>query len=691
MLAEIAYFSKNLLSLYYMEDKQHLPQKPGFWQNLNELATFFIAFLAIFSAGIYFIYRLNLAGIILAIFLSIISLIFLKKRLLAPSEQAFSTKRSKPINLSILITYLVLAAATVFELFSARSDRSLISPWEVVHNRFFFFYLLASLALLIIVTRLEIKRRNKLLFVSIHYLIGLAVAAIVYKIGYGFDPFIHQAAMETIAKQGVIHPKTPYYLGQYGLIVSSYKLFGLPISFLGRWLVPLVAAWLLPTAVLGFFEWLRDKTEGINTKINEKVEAVELVNQTTWLATIFTLAFSLPLFIMTTPQNLSYIFVLLAIISGLKNSHPAATAVFSFAAAAIHPLAGLPALAWTAWLFSDRKLKHLNKNLQRKIKTGIFLGGALLLPLALFIASGGRLKNIKLSFSAIFEISKELFRFGLAGQEDWLLNVIYLLEKNWTAIFLIFVSGGLIYFFRRLSKNPNINLDAWQGLIAINVSLIIAFFLSSQVAFSQLIAYEQTDYAKRIIITIALFISPFLAIGLFNFLNRIANDSRLANKIIWLLVGLGFLAISLYLAYPRFDKYFNSRGYSTDRLDIKAVQLIANQAQGNYIVLANQQVSAAALNSFGFNHYHETPQGPIYFYPIPTGGELYNYYLSMVYESPSRKTMLAAMDLANVNEAYLVVNKYWHESSKIIQAAKLSANNWQEVGNKEIFIFHYQR
>jgi hypothetical protein len=53
--------------------------------------------------------------------------------------------------------------------------------------------------------------------------------------------------------------------------------------------------------------------------------------------------------------------------------------------------------------------------------------------------------------------------------------------------------------------------------------------------------------------------------------------------------------------------------------------------------------------------------------------------------------MLKAMDLVEVNEAYLIINKYWNESTKIINAAKLTADNWETVGGQEIFIFKYTR
>jgi hypothetical protein len=149
------------------------------------------------------------------------------------------------------------------------------------------------------------------------------------------------------------------------------------------------------------------------------------------------------------------------------------------------------------------------------------------------------------------------------------------------------------------------------------------------------------------------------------------------------------LTISLYISYPRYDKYFNSRGYSVGINDLNAVKLINQDAKEPYIALADQQVSVAALKEFGFSNYYQTAAGLIYFYPIPTGGPLYQYYLDMVYKNPDQKTMQGALDLSGVKVGYLVVNKYWNESGKIINEAKLDADSFFNVNN-EVYIFKYK-
>ncbi|MBI4262592.1 hypothetical protein HY624_03650 [Candidatus Uhrbacteria bacterium] len=80
----------------------------------------------------------------------------------------------------------------------------------------------------------------------------------------------------------------------------------------------------------------------------------------------------------------------------------------------------------------------------------------------------------------------------------------------------------------------------------------------------------------------------------------------------------------------------------------------------------------------------------IFFYPIPTGSPLYQYYLDMVYTSASRATMEQAMDLAKVNRAYFVLNRYWVNFSKIKKEASATADTSFSINDQD-FIFEYHR
>lgn len=654
--------------------------------NTGQNMIIFTSLIIIFSAIIYYLYALNLLGVILTIILSIISLIILNKyNLIEPVEKKYSLpfliSNIKQLLLKerlIIFAYGSFLLVSGLELYFGRSDNAFISPWEKVSSVFFYFYFLSSLTLIIAVLNKNIIHQIKILLISSHYCLSLAVAVIVYEIGYGFDPFIHQAAMEIIDKTGVILPKTPYYLGEYGLIISIHKIFGIPIYILNKFLVLIMATMLIPSLTSKLFY-------AITKNINKE-------NGYIFLGTIVTLIFSLPLFIISTPQNLSYIFIIAAIISGLIYKNPTAAIIFSLTTTAIHPLSGIPAIIWSIWLTTKYFIPRTDKLTKRIISTVIIFVNTTFIPLALFIASGGKTENINVNFNIIIGQIKSILILSSAGSENWLLNLTYFISHNNKLFILLLIIIGIVVFYKKDKQNlSQAEIWSWKGLLAMGISSIVAFILSSQISFQQIISYEQGDYANRLITIAVIFFSPFIVLTIKEFTTKISELKEVNLKLFWLIIITVFITISLYLAYPRFDRYFNTRGYSTSRFDLEAVKKINSQTNNNYIVLANQQVSVAALQLLGFNHYYQTPQGLIYFYPIPTGGRLYQYYLDIVYKNPNRETMLEAMDLVGVNEAYLIINKYWNESAKIIDAAKLTADNWETIGGQEIFIFKYTR
>jgi hypothetical protein len=180
---------------------------------------------------------------------------------------------------------------------------------------------------------------------------------------------------------------------------------------------------------------------------------------------------------------------------------------------------------------------------------------------------------------------------------------------------------------------------------------------------------------------------PIISIAIYNIITRILSQNKFVKYSLLIFLSI-LITTSLYASYPRLDRYHNSHGYSVSQSDINAVNWIENNHENNYLVLANQQVSVAALREFGFSKYLKND---VYFYPIPTGGDLYQYYLKMVYEKPTKKTMTEAMEFANINESYFILNKYWWAFPKLLEEAKFEADSWQEIDNGNVFIFKYNK
>jgi len=632
----------------------------------NDYLKLALTLIIIIGALIYYLYALNWLGILVTLITSGVAFFVLKKSIIKNKNANIKLVLDKKFYY-LIGGYLLSWGFAFWLLWSNQSGRALISPWEVIPSSFFLIYALSTLILISILVKKKVSPGIKIALLSGQYLLTTLVAAIVYKLGYGFDPFVHQATMELIAEKGVVFPKPPYYLGEYSLIIILHKLSGLSIYFLNKILVPVLSSLFLP---LAFYRFL-------------KAEFVLKNNSTDYQATaaIFLTIIFLPIltfspFIATTPQNLSYLFLILAVLAGFSRQNLTTVWLLSLATVAIHPLTGLPALGLSAWLTFQEHQASLKIRARKIVKIIILAGTALALPLTLFLTGGRNLSNN--GWIGLKELIGNFFiNCGSVGRETWLLNFIYFFAHNYQLILVILIALALILFYRRYQK--------WFLIIS---ALLVAFILSSQIRFNDLINYEQASYATRILVIIVIFCLPGLVLLSYKLIAKIYTAEK-KLQILWLIFGLGLLLSSLYLSYPRFDKYWHSRGYATSLNDQKAVQLIDAQETEPYLVLANQPVSAAALNAFGFNHYFTTPDGPLYFYPIPTGGPLYQYYLEMVYKNPSHLVMNKALDLAGVKVGYLIVNKYWYQSGQVINAAKLTADSWQEV-NKEIYIFKYK-
>lgn len=681
MLTKIANFSKNLLLL----NKDTLLMKTINLNNIKSdlglIAYLFLGTIPIVSTLVYSLYSLNIVGLILSFIISFFSVLFIFKYLKNKNDKLEEKelnlqkpeKKEKIFSLLTTVVILILFFLSFREVFLITSTEAIISPWKLISNNFFIYYALSTFLLLFLIIKKKSLSNRYLILISILYFLSFSICLISYLIGYGFDPFIHQATMEFISEHGFILPKNPYYLGQYGLIISLSKLTGVSLAFLNKIFVPLLASLLLPTLFFSFLKKIKP-----------------LASLKSILLSVTTLLFiSFSPFIVTTPQNLSYLFLIAAIVFALKEKALILAIIFSLATITIHPLSGLPAIGFLLFILYFKHKDLLAIKWRRVLFVFTVLFNTLSLPLALFLGGG---KNISLTGikAAIINILQTITNLQSANQEVFILNLIYFFQKNFAIIITIIIIFSINFFFKKFKKEiANNSYLKFKALFFSIATLMISYFLGAMVMFQDVINYEQSDYIKRILILVIIFSLPFILISFENLVAKIITKNCF-TKVMWLIFFSILILISLYTSHPRLDNYYNSRGYSISDNDLKAVQSIEDYAQTKYIVLANQQVSAAALKIFGFDNYLKIAGQEIYFYPIPTGGKLYEYYLLAVYDAPNKENIKKALDFSGVDELYLVINKYWHNSATIINEAKIYANNFWQINN-EVFIFRYLR
>ena len=625
---------------------------------------------SLLGAIVYYLYSLNTPGIILSLILIVAIFSIIIKSTKSKSKETFPEKtKGKPrIWETILIfSYLLTVVWSFLVLIISGTRESIVTPWSQIPHSFFFSFLLSLVFLLFLTYK---KSRYSLALIRLQYFLTFSLIFLIYKIGYGFDPFIHEATIKLIEKKGLVEPKTFYYIGQYSLILILHKITFLPIVFLNKILVPFLTALFLPGAI---YFWLKDNFQ-------DKIANLSA------LLLLLIVPFSWATF--TIPQNLAYLFLLLTVFWGLKarsNREITATALLALTTLLIHPIAGIPALLYLGglslnWCRKKGKPKICTKILYKKFifrsaYSLLVLIAAVSLPLAFSF-----LNNFEFKFN--FSLGLPTF-FHFPGKENFLLNFVYLLGFNYEIVLAGLILIGIFIYFKNKVKLKELGLNLNLG-----IAFLISFGITKLfIPFDFLIHYEKANYTNRLLIISLILLAPFLVLTLRELLKKI-KAQKFPLALPWVIFLIVLILSNLYLSYPRKDNYYNSHGLSVSASDLKAVNWIENNTQGEYLVLANQQVSVAALREQGFDHYLKEN---LYFYPIPTGGKLYEYYLNMVYKKPGGETMKKAMDLAGTQKAYFILNKYWWAFDKIKKEAKLEADDWKVIDEGKIYIFEYHR
>lgn len=608
-------------------------------------ATIICASIAVLGSLLYYIVPVNALGLLGILFLiSVAAVVLAVKHESAPLKRPLSIA-TKELGLfavgaiGVIAWWLAIIPITITE--------SIRSPWLAVSPTAVIALAVAACS----ATLLVLKKQRALATIIITAIVGsvIAMTAVVYPLGYGFDPFLHRATVSHIIENGTITPKPLYYIGQYALELVATSVFSLPLFGVDVALVPVLLAF----AALAL--------------IASSKRALAF-----WIC-LFLLPFAA--FIPTTPQALAYVFALLALFTSHETSISRRVSwIFASATVITHPLAGIPVLLF---VFIEALLRSKHTALHRTAIVFAILGGFALPVVFLIQANIGHL-DIAWANNP-FDLSRLALNGFFSNNFDTWMDALYLIGANTLVITALFAAFSI----RPLRERT----PAERASLLVIFALILNFLVLNQLFdFNFLISYERADFAMRLLTLMALFALPFAGSTLERALARIEHKPLALIILPGLLAAL-VIASQTYIAYPRHDGYARSAGFNVSTADIDAVHAIAKDADGApYVVLANQAVSAAAVDAFGFAHYFP---GDIFYYPIPTGGPLYDIFLAMVDETPSRENAMKAMQLTGSDVVYLVVNDYWWQSDRIIASAKEQADDWFALNDGAITIFTF--
>lgn len=611
--------------------------------------------------------------------------------------------------------HLVLVALCFMVLGQSQTGNAIRSPWEALPEEFFILYFLASLALVgsIIIRSHKPRPDTSLLNISLHTLLTASVAVAIYQVGYGFDPFIHRATEKILLETGTISPKPLMYIGQYALAILLHHLTQIPLVLIDKWLVPILGSILIPPVI--YFSLSQ-----YGQKPGKK-----------------TLLFSalLPLFLpfsflfVTVPQNLANIFLMILSFTSLpmmfpchqlhqsqtgqentKQSYSGSQFLKSplrwplaLVILFIHPLAGIPAFIFagiSTFLIRSRTQTSLiarsAPKITKRMKTlrRIIVAIPVTIVIPIFFLIAGRLSpELSVRFNpahSVTEFSTSLFTYIPFLS---ILHTAYFYHANATLILAAAAAWGLWHCCKSATARTSLRSVLAHPSIITFIALCANIFALSFLSFSSLPVSEQDEFLSRLWQIALISMMPFMAIGFARFFSYLPTARP--RSILPFLLPSALLLINMYFWYPRVDELApKARGFAVSQNDLATVRWIENNAAGaDYVVLANQSVSAAALQEFGFKQYYQNQSSEhseyssVFFYPIPTGGPLYQLYLKMVYESPDRAVVEQALRLTGAERAYFVVNDYWLDAEKIKKTAANLARSVQTIGSSTVFIY----
>lgn len=610
----------------------------------------FIALLSLFGSLVYYTTSVNagtLAGAVLFAILATLAmnhLIPLAASPLLPSIPSIPTlPREIPLfllGLASLATFAFLAATQPITT-ATRSLWLLFSPAHIA---------LLALAFLCVLILFKTSPRLSALLGGLLAFTTSALAAMLFPLGFGFDPFLHRATLEHIATLGTITPKPLYYIGAYSLELVGNILLHIPLFSLDVFLAPLGFAVLI---------WIALRTNVFHP------------------ALLALLPFAA--FISTTPQAIGFLWVL-ALVIAIKNNVPKPYLwLFAIAALAAHPLAGVPAVI-LALLTSLRNIRHYPS-----LSVIICFTGILAIPLMFFAQQVITGMNVGFSWAAFTDFSRipSLGFFSLHGNA--LMDTAMLFGGN---VFFITVTLAIMGLFARE------HMKRFE-MVPYVLAAIIAFgnfvMLSLGFDFPFLITYERTDFALRLVTVSWIFLLPLASDGIsWIVLQKQETPQRGVSpaKIYGAILVTMLFCAHVYVSYPRHDGYTRSAAFNVTAADTEIVNAIAKDAGDTpYVVLGNQTLASAAVQELGFFQYYH---GDIFAYPIPTSSPLYSLFLEMIEETPNLETVQEAKNLTRATQVYFVVHDYWWEADERIDEAKKITDTWFTSNDETVTVFVFE-
>jgi hypothetical protein len=518
-------------------------------------------------------------------------------------------------------------------LIGSRTNGLLTSPWHSVPQ--IFFVLFAALCILLWYDTAKNEEQTISPLLPLMLFAAWGVSAIVYTLGYGFDPQLHIASSTHIFTYGNIDPITPLYLTQYVAINILAHLTSIGIHTITAFLVPILASTLLPYAV---YRFLRKDTSHRG-------------------ATMLTLSLILFLpkeWIATTPYNLSTVLSVSAITFALWSQTRAqkiTSILLGTLALLAHPLPGC--IAWIAIIVMFLVPATISQT--KKILLAICaIISSFIFP-ALF--------SLYYSLFQSYTIERVLTTRPLADLVTLFASPRYyaadtgiILEALYSYERLLPIGVFTLAIYAIWKRNVPFRIKIAAGTSLLLLANALTLYLCIQAP--ELHQFDAAQYAERLLHSAVLCAIPPVLFCVLRAYQRVQAFTAIRRVV----PALGILCLipAVYLTHPQHNRKVIARGFNTTVFDMALTADIHEQASGDtFAALAPAPTAAASVRQFGFTPYITTASHSFFAYAIPSGSYLGLMYNTLMSEGFSANQLTQVFIETDVQKLYVVIPSYW--------------------------------
>lgn len=508
----------------------------------------------------------------------------------------------------------------------ARSDQAIASPWQALSRGIFMLYAISFFLVFWSVSRLPARFAHGLLLIQ--GFIATTTSFLIYRLGFGYDPFVHQAAERYLVEHGTLSPPSILYAGYYGIVATFAQITTIDPALIDRTLVPILAPILI-------FVLIR-KTRARWSEAEGRRELLLLP----WLIPFLSLTF-------TVPHNVTYLLLIIAILLlpfWQEKRWLWIGMWLSVWTLLIHPLIGIPlsVLVLSGWLVNRSSRLAV-------LVAGLFPVGGTIIAFGLYVLQNHG-QVLAFEGARMTGALRTLFGLPLFSPDiSWSWRLLYSGFAIWPWVLIAVGYFGL----RRLPPAHCV----WRRILvslALSVALS-ALLLAAFVRIPNILPSEQFEFALRLRSTLPIFFLPGLLLAA-----EYWWPTRLERQVILGILLSVFATAIWYGSYPQFNPVITRSAPGLGKADVAAVKAIEQlSGQKPYVALTPQMVSAAALADIGFEREITTTAGSRYPYPIPTGGELYQQYLRFWYEPDCQVVLQKVANFTSARPIFVVIPHAW--------------------------------